>query len=53
MTVRPLTTTLMILPAVFLFLSLLRFLWILRRTLRLSWGLALRSMYNFFSLGWR
>lgn len=51
-TVRPLTTTLMILPAIFLVLGLWRFVWVLRHTLKLSWGTAFRSMYNFFSLGW-
>ena len=51
-TVRPLTNTLIVLPVVFLVMGLWRFLWILRRTLKLSWKLAFRSMYNFFSLGW-
>lgn len=52
LTIRPLTSTLMILPAIFLLIGLLRFTWILRHALRLSWGLAFRSMYSFFSLGW-
>ena len=51
-TIRPLTSTMMILPAVFLLIGLLRFVWVLRHALKLSWGVALRSMYNFFSLGW-
>lgn len=50
--IRPLTAPLMIMPAVFLFLHLWRFLWVLRQKLHLSWGMALRTMYNFFSLGW-
>ncbi len=50
--VRPLTGPLLILPAVFLFLHLWRFLWVLRHALNLSARTALRSMYNFFSLGW-
>ncbi len=50
--VRPLTTTILIVPAVFLLLHLLRFLWVLRTRLRISFGLAVATMYNFFSLGW-
>ncbi|OGO33840.1 MAG: hypothetical protein A2W35_00830 [Chloroflexi bacterium RBG_16_57_11] len=50
--IRPLTSTLMILPAIFLLIGLLRFVWVLRHALSLSWGVAIRSMYNFFSLGW-
>jgi cellulose synthase/poly-beta-1,6-N-acetylglucosamine synthase-like glycosyltransferase len=51
-TIRPLTGTLMILPAIFLLTGLLRFTWVLRHALRISWRVAFRSMYNFFSLGW-
>lgn len=50
--VRPLTNTLMVLPAVFLLLHTWRFLWVLRNRLRLSIGMAVATMYNFFSLGW-
>jgi hypothetical protein len=50
--VRPLTNTLMILPAVFLFLHIWRFLWVLRNRLKLSFGMGLATMHNFFSLGW-
>lgn len=50
--VRPLTGPLLVLPAVFLLLHLWRFLWVLRQALNLSPRTALRSMYNFFSLGW-
>ena len=50
--IRPLTGPLLIMPAVFLFLHLWRFLWVLRRSLHLRTRTALRSMYNFFSLGW-
>src|SRR5512138_2563952 len=50
--VRPLTGPLLIMPAVFLFLHLWRFLWVLRHALNLRPRVALRSMYNFFSLGW-
>jgi cellulose synthase/poly-beta-1,6-N-acetylglucosamine synthase-like glycosyltransferase len=50
--VRPLTDTILIVPAVFLFLHLLRFLWVLRNRLNISLGMAVATMYNFFSLGW-
>ena len=50
--VRPLTVPLLFIPAVFLFLHMWRFLWVLRNTLNLSGRVALRSMYSFFSLGW-
>ena len=50
--VRPLTNTLMILPAVFLALHIWRFLWVLRNKLKLSLGMAVATMHNFFSLGW-
>jgi cellulose synthase/poly-beta-1,6-N-acetylglucosamine synthase-like glycosyltransferase len=50
--VRPLTGPLLIMPAIFLFLHLWRFLWVLRHSLHLPPRIALRSMYSFFSLGW-
>ena len=50
--IRPLTSPLLIMPAVFLLLHLWRFLWVLRQALHLRVRTALRSMYNFFSLGW-
>jgi cellulose synthase/poly-beta-1,6-N-acetylglucosamine synthase-like glycosyltransferase len=50
--VRPLTNTIIIIPAVFLFLHILRFLWVLRNRLKVSLGMAAATMYNFFSLGW-
>ncbi len=50
--VRPLTNTILIIPAVFLFLHIMRFLWVLRNRLKVSLGMAIATMYNFFSLGW-
>jgi len=50
--IRPLTNTILIIPAVFLFLHILRFLWVLRNRLKISLGMAVATMYNFFSLGW-
>jgi cellulose synthase/poly-beta-1,6-N-acetylglucosamine synthase-like glycosyltransferase len=52
LTVRPLTSSLMILPVIFLLLGLWRFAWVLRHKLKLTWKVAFHSMYNFFSLGW-
>ena len=51
-TIRPLTGPLLIMPAIFLFLHMWRFLWVLRNALHLPARTALRSMYNFFSMGW-
>jgi hypothetical protein len=50
--VRPLTDTVLIIPAVFLLLHILRFLWVLRNRLKVSLPMAVATMYNFFSLGW-
>ena len=50
--VRPLTDTVLVIPAVFLFLHILRFIWVLRNRLQVSVGMAVATMYNFFSLGW-
>ena len=50
--VRPLTDTVLIIPAVFLLLHILRFIWVLRNRLRVSIDMAVATMYNFFSLGW-
>jgi len=50
--VRPLTDTVLIIPAVFLLLHILRFIWVLHNRLRVSLDMAIATMYNFFSLGW-
>lgn len=50
--VRPLTNTVLIIPAVFLLLHIMRFLWVLRNRLRISLPMAFATMYSFFSLGW-
>ena len=50
--VRPLTDTVLIIPAVFLLLHIMRFLWVLRNRLGISFPMAVATMYNFFSLGW-
>lgn len=50
--VRPLTDTVLIIPAVFLVLHILRFIWVLRNRLIASIDRAVATMYIFFSLGW-
>ncbi len=50
--IRPVTAPLVSVPALFIAIGVWRFLWVLRRTLDLSWSEALRALGNFFSLGW-
>ena len=50
--IRPLTSAIIIIPALFLVLNLWRFEWVLRNKLKLSFGTALKTMFNFFSMGW-
>lgn len=50
--VRPLTDTVLIIPAVFLSLHIIRFIWVLRNKLKVRIGMAIATMFNFFSLGW-
>ncbi len=51
-TIAPVTAPLITLSAVFMALNIWRFGWVLRNALRISWGLAFRSMYGMFSVGW-
>ena len=37
---------------IFILLNLWRLVWVIRNALKLSWGLAFRSMYGMFSVGW-
>ena len=37
---------------IFILLNLWRLVWVMRKALKLSWGLAFRSMYGMFSVGW-
>jgi cellulose synthase/poly-beta-1,6-N-acetylglucosamine synthase-like glycosyltransferase len=50
--IRPITSAIIILPALFLALNLWRFEWVLRKKLHLTFGMALKTMFNFFSMGW-
>jgi cellulose synthase/poly-beta-1,6-N-acetylglucosamine synthase-like glycosyltransferase len=51
-TIRPLTGPLLILPGIFIFLNLWRFIWVLRNKLHLTWRKAFTTMYSFFSMSW-
>jgi len=37
---------------IFILLNLWRLFWVMRNALKLSWGMAFRSMYGMFSVGW-
>ncbi len=50
--IRPLTRAIMLMPALFLVLNLWRFVWVLRSKLKISIGMAFKTMFNFFSMGW-
>lgn len=50
--IRPLTGPLIVMPTIFLVAGMWRFLWVLRYSLHLSTKDTIRSMTNFFSLGW-
>jgi cellulose synthase/poly-beta-1,6-N-acetylglucosamine synthase-like glycosyltransferase len=50
--IQPVTGPLMALAATFMLLNLWRLAWVVRHALKLSWGLAFRSMYGMFSVGW-
>jgi hypothetical protein len=50
--IRPITSAIIIMPALFLALNLWRFEWVLRQKLHLTFGTALKTMFNFFSMGW-
>jgi cellulose synthase/poly-beta-1,6-N-acetylglucosamine synthase-like glycosyltransferase len=49
---RPVTEALLIFPPIFLGVALIRFLWILRSTLRLGTGAAIGAAVSMFSLSW-
>lgn len=51
-TILPITGPWISLAFIFILLNIWRLAWILRNAMRLSWGLALRSMYGMFSVGW-
>jgi cellulose synthase/poly-beta-1,6-N-acetylglucosamine synthase-like glycosyltransferase len=50
--IRPLTSLTLIVPTILLLTGLLRFVWVLRHSLKLSWREGALAMGNFFSLGW-
>jgi cellulose synthase/poly-beta-1,6-N-acetylglucosamine synthase-like glycosyltransferase len=51
-TILPVTIPWIAMAFIFILLNLWRFVWVLRIALKLSWGLAFRSMYGMFSVGW-
>ena len=51
-TILPITGPWISLAFIFILLNLWRLVWVLRNTLKLSWGLAFRSLYGMFSVGW-
>jgi cellulose synthase/poly-beta-1,6-N-acetylglucosamine synthase-like glycosyltransferase len=51
-TILPTTGPWITLSFIFILLNLWRLVWVMRNALRISWGLAFRSMYGMFSVGW-
>jgi cellulose synthase/poly-beta-1,6-N-acetylglucosamine synthase-like glycosyltransferase len=51
-TILPVTGLLMTMAFIFTLLNLWRFGWVLHNAVKPSWGLAFRSMYGMFSVGW-
>jgi cellulose synthase/poly-beta-1,6-N-acetylglucosamine synthase-like glycosyltransferase len=51
-TILPITGPWITLAFIFILLNLWRLVWVMRNALKLSWGLAFRSMYGMFSVGW-
>ncbi len=51
-TILPITIPWIIFTSFYIFLNLWRLIWVIRNALKVSWGLAFRSMYSMFSVGW-
>ena len=51
-TILPITVPWISFATIYIFLNLWRLVWVFRNALKLSWGLAFRSMYSMFSVGW-
>ena len=51
-TILPITAPWISFALIFILLNLWRLVWVIRNAQRLSWGLAFRSMYGMFSVGW-
>ena len=51
-TILPITGPWISFALIFILLNLWRLVWVIRNALKLSWGLAFRSMYGMFSVGW-
>jgi cellulose synthase/poly-beta-1,6-N-acetylglucosamine synthase-like glycosyltransferase len=51
-TILPITGPWISLAFIFILMNIWRLVWVIRNALKLSWGLAFRSMYGMFSVGW-
>ncbi len=51
-TILPITGPWISMAFIIILLNLWRLIWVMRNALKLSWGLAFRSMYGMFSVGW-
>jgi cellulose synthase/poly-beta-1,6-N-acetylglucosamine synthase-like glycosyltransferase len=51
-TILPITGPWISMAFIFILLNLWRLVWVTRQALKLSWGLAFRTMYSMFSVGW-
>jgi cellulose synthase/poly-beta-1,6-N-acetylglucosamine synthase-like glycosyltransferase len=51
-TILPITVPWINLATIFIFLNMWRLVWVIRNARKLSWGMAFRSMYSMFSVGW-
>lgn len=51
-TILPVTVPWINLAGIFIFLNLWRLVWVIRNARKISWGMAFRSMYSMFSVGW-
>jgi cellulose synthase/poly-beta-1,6-N-acetylglucosamine synthase-like glycosyltransferase len=51
-TILPITVPWISFASIYIFLNLWRLIWVIRNALKVSWGLAFRSMYSMFSVGW-
>lgn len=49
---RPLTQPLLVLPGILWLTNIWRFVWVLRQVLKVSWGVAFKTLFGLFSLSW-
>ncbi len=51
-TILPITAPWISFASIYIFLNLWRLVWVIRNAFKVSWGMAFRSMYSMFSVGW-